>query len=200
MKQAVIYIHGKGGSAGEAQHYAPLFPDCRVMGFDYRAEAPWEAKEEFTRYFEEIHREFDAITVIANSIGAYFLMNAPVGDTIQKALFISPIVDMEALISRMMLWAGVTEEELRQRQTIPTNFGETLSWDYLTYVRSHPIHWTVPTRILCGEMDTMTDYAELTAFARKAGASIKTMPGGEHWFHTPEQMEYLDRWIKESDD
>ena len=28
----VLYIHGRGGSAGEAAHYAPLFPGRRVLG------------------------------------------------------------------------------------------------------------------------------------------------------------------------
>lgn len=28
MKKAIIYIHGKGGNAGEAAHYIPLFSDC----------------------------------------------------------------------------------------------------------------------------------------------------------------------------
>ena len=27
MKNIVIYVHGKGGSAAEAEHYAPLFSD-----------------------------------------------------------------------------------------------------------------------------------------------------------------------------
>ena len=34
MKQTVIYVHGKGGSADEAAHYQPLFPDAEVVGFD----------------------------------------------------------------------------------------------------------------------------------------------------------------------
>ena len=29
---AVIYIHGKGGSATESEHYKPLFPDSEVIG------------------------------------------------------------------------------------------------------------------------------------------------------------------------
>ena len=37
MKEIVIYVHGKGGSAAEAGHYRPLFPDAEVVGFDYRA-------------------------------------------------------------------------------------------------------------------------------------------------------------------
>ena len=27
MKQIVVYVHGKGGSAEEAEHYKFLFPD-----------------------------------------------------------------------------------------------------------------------------------------------------------------------------
>ena len=40
MKEIVIYVHGKGGSAAEAGHYRPLFPDAEVVGFDYRAQSP----------------------------------------------------------------------------------------------------------------------------------------------------------------
>ena len=49
MKQIVVYVHGKGGSAEEAEHYSALFPDSEVLGFDYRAQTPWEAREEFPR-------------------------------------------------------------------------------------------------------------------------------------------------------
>ena len=51
MKNIVIYVHGKGGSAAEAEHYRQLFPDSEVIGFDYHAQTPWEAKEEFPEFF-----------------------------------------------------------------------------------------------------------------------------------------------------
>ncbi len=35
MKEAILYIHGKGGSAAESDHYRPLFPGCEVFGLDY---------------------------------------------------------------------------------------------------------------------------------------------------------------------
>ena len=54
MKKAIIYIHGKGGNADEAVHYQPLFPKCDVLGFDYKAQTPWEAKEEFSKSIDEI--------------------------------------------------------------------------------------------------------------------------------------------------
>ncbi len=30
MKNIAIYVHGKGGSAQEAEHYGTLFPDAEV--------------------------------------------------------------------------------------------------------------------------------------------------------------------------
>lgn len=29
-----------------------------------------------------------------------------------------------------------------------------------------------------------------------SSADLTVMPGGEHWFHTPEQMQFLDDWMK----
>lgn len=90
------------------------------------------------------------IILIANSIGAFFAMNADIEKQIDHAYFISPIADMEKLITDMMVWAGVTESELRERRVIHTDFGEDLSWEYLCYVRKHPVSWNVPTDILYG--------------------------------------------------
>ena len=38
MKELVIYVHGKGGEAEEAEHYKPLFPKSDVIGFDYKSQ------------------------------------------------------------------------------------------------------------------------------------------------------------------
>ena len=96
----------------------------------------------------------------------------------------------------MMHWAGVTEQMLAERQEIRTDFGETLSWQYLSDVRVHPIHWRVPTQILYGERDALTAHSDITAFAQAHSAALSVMTGGEHWFHTKEQMQFLDGWIR----
>ena len=31
MKHIVVYVHGKGGSPAEAEHYKSLFPDSEVL-------------------------------------------------------------------------------------------------------------------------------------------------------------------------
>ena len=105
---------------------------------------------------------------------------------------------MEKLITDMMMWANITEEELCARKEIETTYGETLSWEYLCYVREHPVTWNVPTRILYGEKDHLTSYETMLSFSRKIGAELTVMENGEHWFHTEEQMRFLDDWIRNS--
>lgn len=196
MKESIIYVHGKGGSAEEVGHYKPLFPNCEVIGFDYRSQTPWEAKEEFPIFFARQRQRCDRLILIAGSIGAFFSMSALDETLVDRAYLISPVVDMENLIGNMMRWANVTEQELAQKREISTDFGETLSWDYLCYVRAHPISWNVPTWILYGEHDNLTSMETVSAFARRHKAKLTVMPGGEHWFHTAEQMRFLDDWIK----
>ena len=193
---AVLYVHGKGGSAAESEHYKPLFPDCEVIGLDYQAFTPWETGKEIRAAVETLKDSHENIVLVANSIGAFFSMNADIDRLIQKAYFISPIVDMEKLIGDMMTWAKVTETELETRGVIHTEFGEDLSWDYLSYVRSHPATWTAPTKILYGGKDNLTSLETISRFAKTHNADLTVMENGEHWFHTEEQMKFLDDWIR----
>ena len=196
MKHIVIYVHGKGGSSEEAEHYRPLFPDAEVIGFDYRAQTPWEAKEEFPAFFRAQKARCECLRLVANSIGAFFSLSSLSRELVDEAYLISPGLDMGQLIETMMQWAGVSEQELAEKQEIPTQFGETLSMRYLRYVREHPIAWQVPTRILYGEHDNLTSMKTISAFAEKTGAALTVMPGGEHWFHTEAQLRFLDRWLR----
>ncbi len=196
MKNAVLYIHGKGGNAAECEHYRPLFPDFEVFGLDYQTFMPWETGTEIHTAVKGLKAEHENIVLIANSIGAFFSMNARIDAMIEKAFFISPIVDMEKLICDMIQWANVSEEELKSKGVIRTGFGEDLSWDYLCYVRSHPIRWDVPTQILYGGNDNLTSYETVHAFAERHNAALTVMEDGEHWFHTEKQMQFLDDWIR----
>ena len=195
----IVYIHGKGGSAAEAEHYKTLFKDADTAGFNYTSQTPWEACEEFPEFFDSRRKNYDTVTLIANSIGAFLSMNALSEKHIDSALFISPVVNMERLIEDMMKRANVTEALLSTEKEIATGFGETLSWEYLCYVREHPVTWNVPTHILYGEEDHLTSYETISAFAEKIHAVFSVMPGGEHWFHTEQQLRFLDNWILNSE-
>ena len=197
MKNVIVYVHGKGGNAEEANYYRKFFnDDFDIIGFDYKSENPWDAKSEFSDYFDSIIPEYNKTILIANSIGAYFSLISLADKKIEKAMLISPIIDMERLILDMMTWANVSEEELSIKKEIETSFGETLSWEYLSYVRGNPVYWDIPTEILYGKKDNMTSFSTITDFSKKINANITIMSGGEHWFHTKEQMCFLDNWIR----
>ena len=199
-KRAILYVHGKGGSAAECERYELLFPESTVVGLDYQTFTPWETGAEIHAAAEALRRQHGRVTLIANSVGAYFSLYAALDGLIQRAYFVSPVVDMEKLIADMMRWSGVSEAELEAKSVIPTAFGEDLSWEYLTWVRSHPIKWSVPTRILYGSRDELTDCDTVRRFAEVHGCGLCVMEGGEHWFHTEEQLRFLDNWIKRNEE
>ena len=193
---AILYFHGKNGTADEANYYKKFFPADKVIGVDYKKNTPQETKIEFQDFYEEVAKNFDKIFVISNSIGAYFVMNALAEKNIASAFFISPIVDLEKIIKNMMKICGVSEKNLEEKKIIPTNFGENLSWEYFSYVKNNPLNWQTPTEILFGENDNLTSLETIKNFAEKNNFSLTVMKNGEHFFHTDEQMNFLDNWLK----
>ena len=164
LKKAMIYVHGKGGSYLEAEQFKNICLDFDVFGVDYNDYFPWIVKNKIMEVYDKISEKYDYIYVLANSIGAYFTMHTLQNFKIEKALFISPILDMEQLIVDMMSWANVSEKELSERKEIPTDFGETLSWEYLCFVRANPINWKTPTEILYAEHDNLTSRQTVDKF------------------------------------
>lgn len=197
MSNALLYIHGKGGNAEEAEQFKPYCKGYEVYGVGLKELTPWRAEKPIREAFEKLHMKHESVSILGNSLGAYFAMLALQSCSVKKAFFISPILNMEKLILDMMAWAHVTESELREKKEIATEFGETLSWEYLSYVRSHPIQWSIPTAILYAERDHMTARETVDTFVMNHNAELTVMPGGEHWFHTPEQLEFLGKWLTE---
>ena len=125
---------------------------------------------------------------------AWLAMQALQTQQPEKALLVSPIVDMEKLILDLMQQAGVTEEQLRTAGEIPTAMGETLSWPYLCWAREHPLHWKVPTQVLYADTDPLTGHTAMEQFRQQTGAHLTILEGGEHWFHTETQLAALQGW------
>lgn len=204
-EQGYLFLHGQMGCKEEAEAFAQAIcsKGYQVLSIDLpghgdrqdRAEAltPWTAAPDIRAALAWAQRRWKNISLRATSIGAYFALAA--FDAPERALLVSPVLDMEALILTMMGWAGVTEDQLRERGSIATSFGQTLSWEYLRWVREHPIHsWTCPVCILWGSEDHMTPRQTVEAYARQHNAGLTVIEGGEHWLHTPEQLAALRQW------
>lgn len=201
-----LFLHGKQGRKEEAISFArqavPM--GYRVLAIDLPEHGerensgekllPWVAVPEIRAACELLRQSCGSVRVRANSIGAWLAMEALQRERVEKALFVSPVVDMEGLIRTMMGWANVTEGELERAGEVPTQFGETLSWEYLRWVRAHPVTWRAPTAVLYGSGDTLISREMVDQFLAKTGGALTVMEGGEHWFHTPEQMKVLEVW------
>ena len=196
MRKSILYIHGKGGNAQEAEQFKDCCLGYDIHGINLVAFTPWETSEQIQNAYNELKEIYDVVYLIANSIGAYLSMYALQECEIENAFLISPILDMEKLILDMMKWANVSEEQLKRECEIETEFGETLSWDYLNFTRDNLVEWDCETSILYGENDNMTSRKTVNKFAETHNAILTVMKNGEHWFHTPEQMVFLCSWLK----
>ncbi|MCI8934025.1 MAG: alpha/beta hydrolase [Clostridiaceae bacterium] len=137
------------------------------------------------------------IALFANSLGAYFSLRAYPAAKLKRALFLSPLLDMERMIRNMMTWFHVSEERLRQEKEIPTPMGQTLYWDYYCDVKANPIlDWPVPTDILYGEKDELCERDTVDAFLGRFGGTLEVLAGSEHFFHRPEQLATLEQWLE----
>lgn len=210
-EKAYLFVHGKCGCKEEAEAFAEIAAPAgfQVLAVDLPEHGerkdmrdafnPWTVVPELQAVMAYMKTWWGDVSLRANSIGAYFSMLAFGDAGLHKALFVSPIVDMEKLIGDMMTWAGVTEAELREKGEIPTGFGETLSWQYLTWVREHPIkEWRGSTAILYAGQDNLTSRETAEAFAKAHHAALTVMEDGEHWFHTTEQLHVLAAWEREN--
>lgn len=140
---------------------------------------------------------WNKLHLFACSMGAYFSLLAYPGVGLQKALFLSPVVDRERIIRDMMEWFQVTPERLQQEGIIDTPVGQKLYGDYFCYVRDHPVtSWDVDTRILYGGRDDLVEPDTIGRFVERFHASLEVMETGEHYFHTDEQLQTYTGWLQ----
>lgn len=193
-----LFVHGKSGNKEEAIPFAEIVckKGYQVLSIDLPQELyPWTTIPKLKEVAVYIHKHWNHFSIRANSIGAFFSMLAFQTAKIQKCLFVSPVVDMKKLIEDMMLWASVTPQELKEKKYISTSFGETLSWEYYSYILKHPLkQWDTPTFILYAEKDNLTDSNTISTFVKKHSCRLTILKDGEHWFHTKEQLEFMKFW------
>jgi hypothetical protein len=138
------------------------------------------------------------ISLFACSMGAYFSLLAYKEIPLQQCLFLSPVVNMERIIDNMMTWFNISEEQLKTEHEVQTPIGQTLYWDYYCYVKENPIlRWDSPTAILYGKEDNICEYDIVSSFSKKFNCNLEIMENGEHYFHTPDQLNYYRKWLAE---
>lgn len=136
------------------------------------------------------------ISLFANSMGCYFSLISFKDENIDKSLFLSPVVDMQRIIENMMSWSNVTPERLKKEKEILTTFGETLFWDYYQYVKQNSVEkWNSKTSILYGAKDNLNEFDRIESFTNRFNCSLTISEFSEHYFHTNEDLEFLEKWL-----
>ena len=178
-RNVYLYLHGKNGCKEEAERFAATACEAgwQVLAIDLPEHGarknsperllPWVAVPEIEAVYARMKPVWAHIRLYGVSIGAWLAMQALQGDAPEQTLLVSPVVDMEALITNMMQYAHVTEEQLQ---------------------------WHGRTQVLYGDRDALTSRTMIERFRQESGAHLTIMEGGEHWFHTPVQMAVLQTW------
>lgn len=139
------------------------------------------------------------ISIFACSMGAYFSLLAYSREPLKQCLFLSPVVDMERIINNMMTLFNISESKLKLEKEVPTPIGQTLYWDYYSYVKEHPIiTWNCATWILYGSEDNLCEFDVISAFAKHFNCNLQIMEHGEHYFHTKEHLEFFRKWVRKN--
>ncbi|MDR0293772.1 MAG: alpha/beta hydrolase [Oscillospiraceae bacterium] len=156
----------------------------------------WNGVHDLKVIGDYVFSKWDTVCLYGSSLGAYFSLLAYKDLPLRKCVFLSPVLDMERVIRNMMAGVNISEHDLREKQEIPALMGETLYWDYYCYVRDHPIDkWNVPTSILYGSGDAITEYEVVRGFTKRFNCDLTVLEGSEHWFHTERQLRFLDTWL-----
>lgn len=201
-----VHVHGKMSRKEYAESFAAIAETkgCQTLSFDLpehgeRTDSKrcdvWDGISDLRTISDYAFANWERVSLYACSIGAYFSLNAYNTMPFEKALFQSPIVDMERLVKNMMLWSGVTEAELESKKEIPSPV-DTLRWDYYQYIISHPItQWNIPTAILYGGKDNLQPEESVRAFAEKFGCSLTVSENSEHPFMAQSDALIVENWL-----
>ena len=208
-KGVYLYVHGQHSHKEAAESFAEVVngKGWQVLAIDLpehgerkpekNAFYAWNVVPELRMLLKYARERWEYVSLRAHSIGAYFSMMSYQEEYFKNVQLVSPILDMQKLCEDMMSWAGVSSAELEEKEFIKTDFGQTLCWQEYCYAKDYPVRtWNQGTVILYGSRDNLTTLDTVKCFCEMFQCGLTVMSGGEHWFHTPEQLGVLRAWTE----
>lgn len=207
-EKAYLCVHGKMSSKESAQGIAEIAArkGYQTVSFDLpqhgerRQEAErcdiWNGVHDLTTVAEYVFARWKEVNLYACSLGAFFSLHAYNARPFQKALFQSPIVDMEYLIGQMMCWFDVSTDRLEREREIDTPI-DVLSWKYWQYVKAHPIcRWDIPTGILFAGKDALQSRQVMECFSKQFGCRLEIAENSQHPFMEEADGPIVNSWLE----
>lgn len=199
-----VCVHGLCGNKEEAERFAKvaLYGDYQVLAVDLPEHGerkdgvklvPWEAIDELKAVMDYAVKKW-RVSVRAVSIGAYYSLMSFCGYDLENCLFVSPLIDMCDMIEGMLKVASADIKQLERDKNILFN-GQDISWRYYCFAKNNPPKKiSSDTAILCSDTDYVVNIETVKKFAGENDIPVTFMRGGEHFFHTQKQIDFLERW------
>lgn len=207
--RAVVGVHGKF-----ANKFDPIMALCgeviasqgdQLITFDLPTHGDRNDDKKFNAMaaspevlaFTQLARsQSTEVSLLANSIGAYFsLCDTPAG-TFKHAWLVSPLIDLEYYIRDVMAEYLVTEEQLAAETVIDTPRA-VLEWSYLRFVQEHPPRLDIPCWIIRGDQDEMVPLNAISRFLKTPGCELVQIEGGRHFLGQLPYLNTVITWFKE---
>lgn len=205
-----LFVHGKMSSKESAQGFAKIAEEkgYQSISFDLPGHGEridehtrcdiWNGIRDLTAIGDYVFANWKEVSLYACSLGAYFSLHAYSTREFTKCPFQSPILDMECLIRKMMLWFDVSEERLFRKKEVDSPI-DVLSREYYQYVKAYPIQkWETPTSILFGGLDDLQSIEDMETFIGKFGGRLTVAEKSEHPFMGDGDAQLVDRWLREN--
>jgi len=163
---------------------------------DDKAFTPMDASPEVRAFARLARSQSTEVSLLANSIGAYFsLCDTPAG-TFERAWMVSPLLDLEYYIRDIMAEYSVTDEQLEAQTVIDTPRG-VLERSYLRFVEEHPARLNAPSWIIRGDQDEVVPLNALSRFVGAPGVELVQVEGGQHFLGQPPHLDTVVAWFEE---
>ncbi len=207
-ERVCLCVHGKMGSKEAAEYVAAEAEKkgMQTLSFDLPQHGGrvgekdrcdiWNGVRDLTLAADYAFANWSESTLFACSLGAYFSLHAFGDRPFRKALFQSPVVDMEYLVRQMMVWFDVSEARLEREKEIETPV-DLLRWDYYRYILAHPVtRWSVPTAILFGAKDDLQTREIMESFSERHGCALTVSPRSSHPFMEAADGPIVAEWLQ----
>ena len=194
-----LFIHGLNGDGSGAIRFSKVAEKFgwQVYGITLPRDEirPEILIPKLQSTMEFLESQWKTISIRANSFGAWLSLISFRGKIFDRCLFVSPLLNMENFILNLMKLESISEEDLEREGEIDSKFGVRLSWKYLEFVRKNPVRSiSSKTRILHCSGDEVIPLDESKNFAAENSCELEILDGGEHWFHTDNQIKLLEIW------
>ena len=87
--------------------------------------------------------------------------------------------------------------QLERQQIVSTPIGQDLYWDYYCFVKEPPIiKWSVPTYILKGDNDDLSESNVVFQFAERFSCKLNITIEAGHYLHNPTELDSINNWLE----